>query len=57
MQYFDIVGYDKKDPCFDELGILLHGKKGWAKRVEQSKRLDQLLEEAKENIIKRDSAK
>lgn len=47
MHYFDTVGYDENDPKYNELGILLHGKREWKKRLNQSKKMNELFEKIK----------
>jgi hypothetical protein len=38
---------DVNDPCYQELGLLLHGKREWARRMAQHAKIMKMLEERK----------
>lgn len=50
MHYFDAVGYDENNPKYNELGILLHGKREWEKRLKQMNEIKESFAIFEENI-------
>jgi len=42
MKYCDNI-HDINDPSIQELGLLLHGKREWNKRMENSKKIQELM--------------